>query len=63
VLGLQPVQPRQLPRAGEVGRCRLGQGQEIGSVPVVGLGPLAALTQPVQRVFPDGLQQREPRLP
>ncbi len=62
VLGLQPVQPRQLPWAGEVGCGRFGQGPEVGSVPAMRLHPVAALTQPVQRILPDGLQQREPRL-
>jgi hypothetical protein len=49
-------------QAGEVGRGRLGQGLEVVGVPVVRLRPVGALAQPVQRVLPDGLQQREPRL-
>jgi hypothetical protein len=49
-------------QAGEVGRGRLGQGLEVVGMPVVRLRPVGALAQPVQRVLPDGLQQREPRL-
>ena len=48
------------PRSSDLGR--LGQGQEVGGVPVVHVVPVTALAQPVQGVLPDGLQQAEPRL-
>ena len=62
VLELQPVQPCQLPLALQLGLGLLGQRQEIGSVPVMRLGPAAAVSEPFQRILPDGLQQPEPRL-
>ena len=57
VLGLQPVQPAQLPAVRQLGRGGLSERQEIGGVPVVGRAPVSAVAQPLQRVLPDGLQQ------
>ena len=62
MLGLQPAQPGQLPRTGELGPGRLGQGLEIGGVPVMRLHPVATAREAFQRIVPDGLQQRKPRL-
>ena len=62
VLALQPVQPGQLSRPGQLGRGRLGQRPELGSVPVMRQHPVATGGEAFQRVLPDGLQQREPRL-
>ena len=62
VLGLQPVQPSQLSAALQLGRCRLGQREEVSGVPVVRLPPAGALAQTLQRVLPDGLEQPEARL-
>ena len=62
VLGLQPAQPGQLRGAGELGGGRLGQGLEIGGVPVMRPHPVAAAREAFKRILPDGLQQREPRL-
>ena len=60
MLGLQPVQPGQLPGILELVVGRLGQGQVIRGVPVVRLGPVPAIPQPVQRELPDRAQQLEP---
>ena len=57
VLGLQPVQPRQLSGTLQLGCGRLGERPEIGRVPVVRLPPVSAVAQALQRVLPDGLQQ------
>ena len=59
---LQPVEPGQLPGAVQLGFGRLGQGQEVGGMPVVHVLPVAAVAQAFQGVFPDGVEQAEPGL-
>jgi hypothetical protein len=62
VPGLQPVQPCQLTGTLQLGFRGLGQGQEVGRMPVMRLLPVGTGAQAFQRVFPDRLQQPEPRL-
>ena len=62
MLGLEPVQPRQLSGTLQLGWSRLGERPEVGRVPVVRLPPVSAVAQALQRVLPDGLQQSEARL-
>ena len=62
MLGLEPVQPRQLSGTLQLGWRRLGEHPEVGRVAVVRLPPVSAVAQALQRVLPDGLQQSEARL-
>ena len=59
---LQPVEPGQLPGAVQLGFGGLGQGQEVGGMPVVHVPPVSAVPQAFQGVLPDGLEQAEPGL-
>src|SRR5882757_8951642 len=53
VLGFQPVQPGHLAGSFQARPGGLGELQEMGSVPVVRLLPLAALAQPFASVVAD----------
>ena len=58
MLGLEPVQPRQLPGTLQLGWSRLGERPEVGRVTVVRLPPVSAVAQAFQRVLPDGSVQQ-----
>ena len=59
---LQPVEPGQLSGAVQLGVGRLGQGREVGGMPVMRVLPVPAFPQAFQGVFPDGVEQAEPGL-
>ena len=62
MLSLQPVEPAELPPALYLGGGRLGEREEVGRVPIMGVRPVSAVAQALQRIVPDRLQQPEPRL-
>ena len=59
---LQPAEPGQLSGTVQLGVGRLGQGREIGSMPVMRVLPVPAFPQAFQGVLPDGIEQAEPGL-
>ena len=59
---LQPVEPGQLPGTVQLGVGRLGQGREVGGMPVMRVLPVPAFPQAFQGVLPDGIEQAEPGL-
>ena len=61
VLGLQPVQPDSLLRAGQLRLGLLRQGQEVVDGAASGLGKLAAGRQQLLSKRSDGLQHGHPR--
>ena len=58
--GFQPAEPGQLPGAAQLGAGRLGQGREVGGVPVVHVPALGAVPQAAGGILSDGVEQAEP---
>src|SRR3712207_4641185 len=62
VLGIQPCQPRLLPRSPQFQLRRLGKRQEVAGMPATERFRLSTGYQPLQRILADRFQHHEARL-